>query len=377
MGVADPPMTTRTIRMRTSRKLILAGAAASAILSASAGAQGNVDKLTLHGFLNQGYGLSGPIPVLGLNKDATGDYRAAALQVRYAISPVDNFVVQAGSRSLGTSPFTSPSGSVTLDWAFYHHRFDLASLRVGRVPVPFGFLSETREVATLLPFYRAPANYYLESYRSLDGAMLTNDLPFAGGVLETSLFAGGTNGSIVTWLPTTVITTKLRFERLIGGELTYTTPIDGIRIRGGLAGLRSLDTAKVQLAPATKITVLSGGVDASFDRVLARGEWRRLKIASNQRQYSYYAQTGVRLLDKLWLNGQGDFSMTENYTAAVNDYVGRTSADRAAALSYQFRPNIVGKLEQHWAKGGVDAFVAPTAETPYTTYSIASVAVSF
>lgn len=363
--------------MRTLRTLVLASTLASAILASRAGAQSNVDKLTLYGFLNQGYGMAGATPVLGLNKDATGDYRAAALQVRYAISPSDNFVVQAGSRSLGTSPFTSPPGTVTLDWAFYHHRFDFASLRVGRVPVPFGFLSETREVATLLPFYRAPANYYLESFRSLDGAMITNDHPFAGGSLETSLFAGGTNGSIVTWLPTTVITTKLRFERLIGGGLTYTTPIEGIRIRGGLAGLRSLDTAKVQLAPATKMTILSGGVDANFERVMARGEWRRIKVASNQRLYSYYAQTGVRLLDKLWLNGQGDFGATENFTPAVNEYVGRTTADRAAALSYQFRPNVVGKFEQHWAKGGVDAFVAPNAETPYTTYSIASVAVSF
>jgi hypothetical protein len=363
--------------MRPLRTLVLACTVASAILAGNAGAQSNVEKLTLYGFLNQGYGMSGQMPVLGLNKDATGDYRAAALQVRYAITPIDNFVVQAGSRSLGTSPFTSPPGSVTLDWAFYHHRFDFASLRIGRVPVPFGFLSETREVATLLPFYRAPANYYLESFRSLDGAMVTNDLPFAGGSLETSLFAGGTNGSIVTWVPTTVITTKLRFERLIGGGLTYTTPIEGIRIRAGLAGLRSLDTAKVQLAPATKLTVLSGGVDANFDRFLARGEWRRIKVGSNQRQYAYYAQTGVRILDKLWLNGQGDFGTVENYVAPVNGYVGQMTSDRGAALSYQFRPNVVGKLEQHWAKGGVDAFVAPTADAPYTTYSILSIAVSF
>jgi len=364
--------------MRPLSTLALACVAASAILSATAGAQSNAEQLTIHGYLNQGYGVSGGLPILGLQKDPSGDYRAAALQVRYAISPNDNFVVQAGTRSLGTSPLSSPPGSVTLDWAFYHHRFDLASVRVGRVPLPFGFLNETREVGTLLPFYRAPSNYYLESFRSLDGAMATNQTAFAGGSLETTLYGGGAVGTTVTWLPTTVITTRSRFERTLGVQLTYNSPVEGIRLLGGLNTLRSLDTAKVQVAPALKVVSLTGGVDASFDRFVARGESRRIMVGSNQRQYSYYAQTGVRVLDKLWINGQGDFAETSTYTAAVTDYVNRmTSADRAVGLSYKFTPVVVGKLEQHWAKGGVDAYVPANSELPYVTYGIASFAVSF
>jgi hypothetical protein len=53
------------------------------------------------------------------------------------------------------------------------------------------------------------------------------------------------------------------------------------------------------------------------------------------------------------------------------------SADRALSLSYSFAPNIVGKMEQHWAKGGIDGYVGPNAPLPQAHYSIASLAVSF
>ena len=368
--------------MRSLRRLAFAATAASAALTTSATAQSSAEQLTFYGFLNQGYGVSGALPILGLNKDASTDYRAAAIQARFAISPVDNFVVQAVTRSLGTSPQGVAPGTVALDWAFYHHRFDVASVRVGRIPAPFGFLAETREVGTLLPFYRAPANYYIESFRSVDGAMATNELPIAGGTLETSIFGGGTNGSLVTWLPPNFpvpfVNTKLRFERLLGAQMVYTTPLEGVRLLGGLTTLRVLDTAKVQPVPATKIGLLNAGIEAKFDRVFARGETRRIKSGSNARQYSYYAQAGVQPIKSFWINAQGDFAEDEGYVAAANTYMGRvSSADRALSLSYQFAPNVVGKVEQHWAKGGIDGFVAPTAPLPYAHYSIASFAVSF
>lgn len=362
--------------MRSIRTVALTWAMIQLALPMSARAQSSADKLSFYGFLNQGIGVSGEKPVLGLNKDVSGDYRAAALQARYALSPIDNFVVQAGSRSMGTSPFSSAPGTVMLDWAFYHHRFEHAALRIGRVPVPFGLMAETRDVGTLLPFYRAPANYYLESFRSLDGVTATNDVRVAGGRLETIAYAGGTNGSIVTWLPTTVVTTKLRFERLIGGDVTYATPIDGIKLRGGIASLRSLDTAQVQAAPATKLAVLSGGFDATFDRFFARGESRRIKIGSNSRQYSYYAQTGVRVIHTLRINAQGDF-LSEGANTPIGYVDHLSSADRGVSATYEFAPNVVGKMEQHWVHGGIDRFVAPGSETPYASYSLASLAVTF
>ena len=202
--------------------------------------------------------------------------------------------------------------SCLVDWAFYHHRFDNASIRVGRIPAPFGFLAETREVGTLLPFYQAPAGYYLEAIRNLDGLTLTNQHSIIGGQLETTLYGGGTSGTLLTWvppgLPFSYVLTKARFERLVGAQMVYTTPIEGVRLLGGLSTLRFLDTAKVQTAgPAVHLDLLNAGVDARFDRVFARGEARRAKNGSNAKTYNYYLQTGIRPLQNLWINAQGDF----------------------------------------------------------------------
>ncbi|MEP6733021.1 MAG: hypothetical protein ABJE10_20430 [bacterium] len=368
--------------MRSNRTLVVAAILAGAMLSTSASAQSNIDRLKFFGFLNQGFGVAGEMPILGLAKDVTTDYRAAALQLRFEISPTDNIVLQAGARSLGTSPLGAAPGAVSLDWAFYHHRFDHVSARVGRIPAPFGFLSERREVGTQLPFYRAPAGYYIEGLRSIDGAMATSDLSFAGGSLETSVFGGGTNASILTWLPPgypiAVVNTQLRFERMFGAQVVYSTPIDGVRLIGGISSLRVLDTAQTQLAPAITSVTMSGGLEARFDRAFARGESRRVKSGPTSRTYNYYGQFGVRPIGNLWINAQGDFTSTEEYSGATKSYPSRlSSADRALGLSYQLAQNVVAKLEQHWAKGGVDAFVAPTADFPYAHYSIASFAVSF
>lgn len=52
---------------------------------------------------------------------------------------------------------------VKLDWAFYERKLGQdTSIRVGRIPQPMGLLNETRYVGTLLPFYRAPYNFYQE-----------------------------------------------------------------------------------------------------------------------------------------------------------------------------------------------------------------------
>src|SRR5206468_585683 len=122
---------------------------------------------------------------------------------------------------------------------------------------------------------------------------------------------------------------------------TYTTPIEGVRLLGGISALRLLDTAKVQPAgPPAQLALINGGIDARFDRVFARGEARRTKNGSNAKTYNYYFQTGIRPIESLWINAQGDFGTVDNYVAATDSYANRMmSADRALALSYSFAPN--------------------------------------
>ena len=124
----------------------------------------NADKLSIHGYLTQGYAVSDSAHVEGIPKEGTTDYRRAALLMRYATTSSDNFVIQLAHRRLGNSPSMQFEPDVKVDWAYYEHTFSGPStrLRVGKSPIPFGIYNEVRYVGTQLPFYRAPYAMYHE-----------------------------------------------------------------------------------------------------------------------------------------------------------------------------------------------------------------------
>ena len=168
-----------------------------------------------------------------------------------------------------------------LDWAFYHHRFDLASVRVGRIPAPFGFLSETREVGNLLPFYRAPTSYYLESLRSIDGAMATNEHAFAGGhSRRASPAAARAHGDHLPApglsRPYVAHESPLRAAGRCADGLQHAHRRCPASRRPGVAAFaRYRESA--DSGPCMRLDLLNAGIDARFDRAFARGETRRIK----------------------------------------------------------------------------------------------------
>ena len=58
-------------------------------------AQTASDRLTVHGYISQAFAQASDLGVAGISSTPTWDYRTAALQFRYAISDVDNLVLQA------------------------------------------------------------------------------------------------------------------------------------------------------------------------------------------------------------------------------------------------------------------------------------------
>src|SRR5690349_24364370 len=104
-----------------------------------------VDRLSIHGYLTEAYGVAYGGRVLGLDADGTADYRRAAILARYSIAPTDAFVVQVAQRRLGDSPTMQFEQDLKLDMAFYQHRFANGTVvRVGKTVLPFGIFNETR-----------------------------------------------------------------------------------------------------------------------------------------------------------------------------------------------------------------------------------------
>ena len=135
-------------------------------------------RVSLHGYLTQGWGRSSGTAFYGMTDDASTDFRYAALQLRYAATPNDQFVVQANHRRLGRSPITDFESDVNLNWAFYQRGFSNGTaVKIGRMPIPRGIYNELRSVGVVLPTYRPPVVFYDEgAYYSetIDGVIASH-----------------------------------------------------------------------------------------------------------------------------------------------------------------------------------------------------------
>lgn len=330
------------------------------------------DRLQIHGHLSQGYATSSDLPLFGIPKGGSTDYRNAALQFRYGLSDADFAVLQLKHRRLGESILTAQGGDLELGWAFYQRRFGEASVRLGRVPLPGGIFNEIRDVGTILPFYRAPGNFYIEGVETVDGVIGSYDLRVRDWSLELHLGYGGAGLKFphATELGPELV--EKRFEDLVSGQVWLNTPLAGVRI--GASGFR-WETVDDAVGAVAEMNVRQLSLDAVRDRAYGRAEYREMDLGS-LRITNYYAQGGVRY-GAFSVNAQGDFSDWERVTP-IGVLSFQAAKDLALGLNYAQSANLVYKLEAHRAKGmNFDVYVDPMNGSRETDYFIGSVSVSF
>jgi hypothetical protein len=364
--------------MRTST-LVVAFTAACALSQASvkplAAQESLFDRLSIHGYFTQGYASAQDLPIYGIPTDGTSDYRAAALQFRYALSDHDNFVFQFSNRRLGTSLLTQLEQDVELQWAFYQRRIGNASVRVGKVPLPMGFYNETRNVGTLMPFYRAPTSVYPEGTGTFDGVNASYRLPFGAWELETGANAGAFSSKFAWEDPESgPVLTTTRSDWYYSGTAVVNTPIPGVRFGTSLQRFKEESFFMPGEKQITKLHTYS--LDASYDRLTLRGEYIDIKWGAAASD-AYYLQGGVRLLPRLTLNAQYEISKFSMDTP-FGLWEQTSLEDRAVGLNYSISPNVVFKLEGHDVKGyNFDSGVDPFGPAGEGTYLISSLSVSF
>lgn len=361
------------MRRRTWAVTVLA---ALAIATPAVG-QSALERLHVHGFLTQGYAGSTDVQLFGVPTDATLSYRSAALQFRYRFTTSDHVVVQLDHRRLGGSPLTDDADWVGVDWAFYQRFLGRWNVRVGRVPLPQGIYNEIRDVGTLLPFYRAPANFYMEGFETIDGGVLGYRRPLGSWQLETSLFGGAFDFKEVKTHSEGSELMVQRRKKALGSQLWLITPIPGLRL--GVGAMRwDVDTEDGGEAAEYS---WRAALDGNFDRVMTRAEYRAMEHVGHF-MASYYGQLGLRLTDAIVLNAQADL---EDRKMAMSMGMGepqeiefRYARDLAVGVNYRFSPEVVFKLEAHRAKGyNFDRFFSPMGDPGRTDYAIASLALAF
>ncbi len=346
--------------------------------------QGKLSKLHVHGYLTQAYGEAdlGDDPellawtggaIVGLSEDGTTDYRTLALQFRYDLTARSSMVVQLDHERTGEELSLLRTNDVEVDWVFFQHRFkNNVSVRVGRIPLPWGIYNEIRDVGTLLPFYRPPQALYLESgpfEGAFEGLLFSNTF-FTGSAwpLELSLFGGESAWeSVVFDDQGAVLPVSGRVDRL-GFSAWLETPVDGLRIGASFLeeDFRRGSIPEGQSLPADTWLI---SIDGSFDRFFVRAEYQDLNATrdltavevtsfgrSDTEKATFYVEAGVTLVDGLellgqYLEGNDETLLVEN--PAPGSLVTpkplelSSETDRVIGLRYRFGDGVVLRGEYH------------------------------
>jgi hypothetical protein len=374
------PRLARWCHAAAAALLLLAGASGlpAAAEEEEAEESGEESRLQVHGFLSQAYAASDGNLFLGIPEEGTSDYRTAALQIRYAMSPRDTFVLQLSHERLGESPLARFKEDVELDWVFYERELgESTSLRVGKVQIPLGIYNEILDVGTVLPFFRPPSNFYEEltfSNETVDGLLVAHTfLPDSLWKLDADAYWG-------TWDTVELSMGQLReasVEEGGGAQLWLSTPVSGLRF--GLAWQRFVLSGGLVRPPGREDTweVWQPSLDAVLSRFFARAEYRRVNRPEGHYE-AYYGQLGLHLTKRLDLNLQAEYADLELAVPFLPPKVD-LDEDYAVGLKFSFSSAVVAKAEVHRNEGYTAEdpsipFNGPAAET---TFWIVSLSASF
>lgn len=360
-----------------------------ALLSASPGLADGIpfpdfgkDKLSLHGYFTQAFGMSDGHQVFGIPEEGTDDYRNAALQLRYELTDRSTAVVQVSHESMGES--NRDGNALELDWAFFEQRFSNGTaLRIGRVQIPFGIWNELRDVGTILPFHRLPVGFYGEDHftsETVDGLVASHvfenaspwrwSLDGYGGRWKMSEAAFSDN--------------EARVDAL-GVHLWVDTPVDGLRLGLGARTMRISDLASVAAGERQNWNEWSASLDSRFDRLTVQAEYRETHFERGN-QSAGYLHLGYELARGWSLHAQVEMTDLELPMGRRQGSLHSIDLFDDVALSIKgpVWRDIVLKLEYHVSKGFLvddptpDYFFRFAANEPFeANYGIIGVSYAF
>ena len=353
--------------MRGNARLILVALVVGGVFAHAVEAQ---QRLYFHGFVTQGYGSATDYPIYGIGTDGTADYRSAAFQTRFLITPNDHVVVQLSHQRLGSSNFMEFEDDVVLDWVFYQRRLWGNSIKVGRFPMARGLFNEVRDVGVLLPFFRASKAFYSEGVETVDGASVSRSIGLGDWNVDLTAFTGQfeIRGEFIS--SEGLLVAETEFKNTYGGQVIVGTPLPGLRVSGTYLDSESKEGGD-------PFTVWTASVDGTFERFFTRAEYQVADLPGF-RYVAYYGQAGVRLIGGLWANTQAEFNTNTVGVPGLGDLEIDAIEDYAFGLSYTLNEHFVLKGEWHTFEGyQVGVPVSPMGPPVENEYFILGISAAF
>jgi hypothetical protein len=213
------------------------------LLLAAAAAASAVDDLGLqfHGFVSQGYLLTEHDNYLG-QTEGPGTLNFNEFALSATASPIDRLRigVQIFARSVGDYG----ADSLELDWAYADYRLtNNLGVEVGRFKIPHGLYNETRDLDMTRIEVFLPMSVYStrlrDVYLAVNGAEVYGTAPAGAlGSVDGVFYIGGqsleNNGAVAKDVENAgefSAVNSINLQRMVGGALTWNTPLDGLRLR--------------------------------------------------------------------------------------------------------------------------------------------------
>jgi hypothetical protein len=321
----------------------------------------------VHGFVSQGLILSvGNDYLVRDSTEGSFEFSEVGINFTKGLTETLQLGVQLFAQDLGSTGNYSPK----LDWYYIDYKWqDWLGLRAGRLKIPYGLYNEIQDIDAARTPVLLPGSVYPVQSRQILFAHTGAELygfarsPWFGG-LEYRLF-GGTIFLDADELTPSGAGFELEFNvpYMVGGRLIWETPLDGLRVGGGVEVLHLDTTVLIPGAPAVLIKndsylwIVFAEYSAA-DLVLTteysrwsaeqRSNTPALSPDLDELSERAYAMASYRLTP--WLQPGAYYSL---YFPDVKDRDGRENVqhDLAMTLRFDINANWLVKLEGHYMVG--------------------------
>ena len=292
----------------------------------------DMGSIEIHGYGNQNYLQTSDNSYLGADKNGTWDN----------ISLATIIVAKVDDKSKIWTQFHSNGKDVRLDWSFvdYQVNNNLAA-RVGMIKVPMGIYNDILnaqflQVTSMLPaMYQGGPSIVPEAYR---GASVVYDYDLGGGRLSLDAYTG----SVTT--PDEPET--LKNHRLLGGRVTYKTPVDGLRFMASRYSSHQEDMLTVKEAAKNAWILSADYVNNNWD---LKAEYANLDngLASTKTNTSY-VQAGYSFTEKWAPYVRYDYITTDETQSSDPSFYQKITT---IGIGYKLNDSVGLRLENNWNNG--------------------------
>jgi hypothetical protein len=293
------------------------------------------NKLEIHGYGHQGFLLTDGNHYLKADSKGTWEFNALALL----------FTVKATEDTTIWAQLFSSLHDFRLDWAFVNYQAsnDL-QLRAGQIKTPIGIYNEIRDVKYLQLSTLEPLIYQEElklTHEAFRGASLVYDYYVGNSSITLDLY-GGQQAN----LEEDEEKSDQKFNQLIGGRITYKTPINGLSLMG--SGYTS-KAEEIEAGETSKgrQSLWMGSVDYQNHGIDLKAEYASMKLI-DRKTYGYYAQGGYTFFDKLTPFVRYDYLTTDKEQKSDPAFYQK---DLVVGVGYKFNSNVALKVEDHFVRG--------------------------